>query len=184
VNALPTAAYSDGGLIHHNPSPFGGAWAYCLVDRQGNRIQEQSGLVLVCERQCGRPPHWERARVTNNETECLALILALEALPRGWSGPVYSDSRNALRAVVYGQGGHYLPASWYQRAENARHYLGRLEAINLSGHPSRDDLARGTTAGGRPVSRHNVWCDVACQRAMMNWEAVLRQSSPRLCLTA
>src|ERR1043165_5334043 len=72
---------ADGGVVGKNPSDIGGTWAWCGVDAEGNRIVWRGGFVPVN----GRP-------ITNNHTEQIAITLALEAMPDGWSGTVCSDS--------------------------------------------------------------------------------------------
>ena len=65
--------------------------AWCGVNEQGNRVIERGGVVPAN----GHP-------ITNNHTEQIAITLALEAMPDGWSGTAYSDSMIALGRVFKG----------------------------------------------------------------------------------
>ena len=82
TDLVPVALYCDGGVIGRNPSSQGGVWAWCGVDKNGTRIIEKGGFVPA-------PPG---VQITNNHTEQIAICLALEAMPDGWSGLVCSDS--------------------------------------------------------------------------------------------
>jgi ribonuclease HI len=149
------ALYADGGCILKNPSTIGGTWSWCGVDAQGNRVIERGGVVPATE---ARP-------ITNNHMEQIAITLALEAMPDGWSGKVYSDSQIALGRVFKGWRIRNLPANVAQRSAAAVARLGRIEIALLQGHPTKADIARGIGAKrGLPVSIHNVWCDRECGR--------------------
>jgi ribonuclease HI len=147
--------YADGGCIKSNPSTIGGVWAWCAVDAQGNRVIERGGVV----------PATEARAITNNHMEQIAITLALEAMPDGWSGKVYSDSQIALGRVFKGWRIRNLPANVAKRSAAAVARLGRIEIVLLQGHPTKADLARGIGAKrGLPVSKHQVWCDKECGR--------------------
>lgn len=149
------AVYCDGGLVGRNPSDIGGTWAWCGVDKDGNRIVEESGFVAATATR----------KVTNNHTEQIAICKALEALPDGWSGTVYTDSNCALKRVFRGATTYNLPRNIKARCAAAVRRLGRIEAVLLEGHPSKADLERGYgKKHDLPVSEHNVWCDKACTR--------------------
>lgn len=151
------AVYSDGGLIRSNPSPIGGMWAWCHVDADDWRVREESGIL--------EPSDVEGRDVTNHHTETYALLMALEALPDGWTGRACSDSRNALR-VFFGEGSlRNLPAAWRPRIGAVLRRLGRIEPIRLDGHPTRAQLAAGIGKRGAPVSEHNVRVDDLCTKA-------------------
>jgi ribonuclease HI len=146
------ALYADGGVIKKNPSEIGGTWAWCAVDKDGNRVIEKYGAVPAP----GRP-------VSNNHTEQIAITLALEAMPDGWSGTVYSDSQIALGLVFKNWKEKNLPKNISDRSKQAVARLGKIEPVLLQGHPTKADLARGIGAKrGFPVSLHNVWCDKSC----------------------
>lgn len=149
------ALYADGGLILRNPSDIGGSWAWCAVDADGNRLIESGGIV----------PATEKRAITNNHMEQIAITLALEAMPAGWSGKVYSDSMVALGRIFKGWRVTNLPANIAKRSAAAVARLGRIESVLLQGHPTKADLERGIGAKRNlPVSIHNVWCDQECSR--------------------
>lgn len=154
-NRIIVALYCDGGVIQKNPSPIGGTWAWCGVDAGGSRVVECGGVV---------PVNGERL-ITNNHTEQMAIVKALEAMPDGWSGTVYSDSMIALGRVFKGWRTKNLPVNVSQRAAAAVARLGTIETVLLQGHPTKADLECGIGAKrGFPVSIHNVWCDQECAR--------------------
>ena len=153
------AVYADGGVVGRNPSPEAGTWAFCYADAAGERVFGTAGHVTPAE--VGLPA------ATNNLTELLAVLLALEQLPDGWGGAVFTDSlvtlrrvRDARRAKFKGVPGHVR-----DRVFAARDRLGKLTFTLLGGHPSRKELAAGVRADGMPVSVHNCWCDSECGRA-------------------
>ena len=149
------ALYADGGVILKNPSVIGGTWAWCAVDAEGNRVIERGGSVPAKD---GYP-------ITNNHMEQIAVTLALEAMPDGWSGTVYSDSMIALGRVFQGWKLKNLPTNVAQRSAGAVARLGKIETVLLQGHPTKADLASGIgKKRGFPVSIHNVWCDEECGR--------------------
>lgn len=147
------ALYGDGGVIGSNPSLVGGVWAWCAVDIHNERIVRRSGFVPVTETR----------DVTNNNTELIALVLALEALHDGWSGLVCSDSKLALGTLFQGWNARKQPPNIIRRGMRAIARLGHIETMLLQGHPTKADLAKGVgKRRGLPVSPHNVWCDEAC----------------------
>jgi ribonuclease HI len=149
------AIYADGGVIHKNPSPIGGTWAYCLVDEHDERFERAGGVV----------PATGGRLITNNQMEQIAIVRALEEMPPGWSGLVCSDSKIALGRVFEGWSARNLPNNVAKRSALAVARLGKIEPVLLQGHPTKLDLQKGIGArSGRPVSKHNVWCDKECQR--------------------
>src|SRR5581483_9597584 len=103
------ALYCDGGVVGHNPSSIGGTWAWCAVDEEGNRVIERGGVVVA-------PPN---RPITNNHTEQIAITLALEAMPDGWEGTVYSDSQIGLGRVFKGWRTANLPRNISERSRAA-----------------------------------------------------------------
>lgn len=161
---IVVAVYADGGVIKKNPSPIGGTWAWCAVDSDGNRVIEKSGVV----------PATEVRTVSNNHTEQIAITLALEALPDGWSGTVYSDSQIALGRVFKGWKENNLPKNISERSKKAAARLGNIETVLLQGHPTKTDLETGIgKKRGLPVSIHNVWCDKACGKESEKYQKSL-----------
>ncbi len=148
------AVYSDGGCIRANPSPIGGTWACVGVDADDLHVFEHSGVV--------RPTDLGGHPVTNNQMEFYALLVALESLPPRWSGRVCSDSQVTLGRFFGGQKMTGIPLRWVTRASTAIGRAGTLEPMQLSGHPTREQLRRGIGKRGTPVSIHNVWADRQC----------------------
>lgn len=149
------AVYTDGGCITRNPSDVGVTWAYCFVNAAGERIASDSGVISAPP---GRP-------LTNNQAEYAAAVRALEALPAGWSGPLYSDSQNTLGRLCWGWATRNLPPAWVARGQAALARLGPITPVLLQGHPTAADLRAGVGAKrGLPVSIHNCWADQECTR--------------------
>jgi ribonuclease HI len=148
------ALYTDGGVVLRNPSSIGGTWAWCGVDEKYERVCCESGLVLAPS---GRT-------LSNNVMEYVAVVRALEAMPDGWSGILYSDSMVTLGRIFRGWKLRKLPANAIQRAGAALARLGTLTPVLVKGHPSRAELEQGIAVGGLPVSGHNRWCDQECSR--------------------
>jgi ribonuclease HI len=152
------ALYADGGVIQKNPSIIGGTWAWCATDSEnpkfGERVIGRGGVV----------PYVNRP-ISNNHTEQIAITLALEAMPDGWSGIVYSDSQIALGRVFQSWRTKNLPDNIIRRSAAAVARLGKIRFVLLQGHPTKDDLIKGVgKKRGYPVSIHNVWCDKECGR--------------------
>lgn len=156
------SAYCDGGVIGRNPSALGGTWAWCWVNPAGEMTRSASGVITI-----------EQARlhglaaVTNNLTELLAAVEALDQLPDGWRGTLYTDSLVTLRRVDPGNQSPTWNAvpEWLQiRVQGLHARLGKFTVRLLGGHPTKKDLRLGFRPDGKPVSRHNVWCDEACGR--------------------
>lgn len=154
------AVYADGGLIERNPSPVAGMWAWCHVGADGWRIREGSGVIVPADVVEVSPEG-----VTNHHSEVLALLLGLEELPDGWSGTVYSDSKNALNVFFASARVNKLPASWRPRVGAVLRRLGAMRSVRLDGHPTKAQLKAGVGKRGAPVSEHNVHVDRLCTRA-------------------
>ena len=160
-----TDVFADGGIIDRNPSAVGGTWAFRLVDFGGRPAYEASGHVAAAE-VTPLGPEW----VSNNFTEVLALLLAFEQLPDGWTGSAYSDSKNAISAHSRAAWNppvkpDYLPDAIWGRMVAARERLGPVKFTLLGGHPTEAELAAGCRRDGKPVSEHNVFCDKAATAA-------------------
>lgn len=160
------SVYSDGGIIGPNPSLLGGSWAWCHTDEHGERVTCASGLVRPFLRRGG-----VLLPVTNNHTEMIALTRALLALPEGWSGRVYCDSKLALGWTFWGYKHEKVPQCLYDRMRHAMSRLGRPTAVLLDGHPTDEHLATGKGKRGQPVSVHNRFCDYECGRQISLYRA-------------
>lgn len=164
------ALYTDGGLLSQNPSKLGGMWAWCGVDRIDPRplvrgqvaggvnhdaelVASDSGVVLATATRF----------VTNNVVEMMAAIKALEAVPAGWSGILYSDSEITLGRLFHHHALNGLPSNVVKRLLEVRQRIGAVRGVLLQGHPTKQDLQNGFgKKRGLPVSKWNVWCDDAC----------------------
>lgn len=153
-----TEVYTDGGCIGANPSPIGGTWACCRVSAEGERTDEQSGIL--------RPADYGLSVITNNVSELAALVWAVLALPEGWEGTVCSDSEISLIRLFRAGALNNVPERLVEDLRLARARLPRLRLRYrlLDGHPTREQLAAGVGKRGHPVSPHNVWCDRECTR--------------------
>lgn len=166
------AVYADGGVLKSNPSPIAGMWAFCLVDADGWRVREESGVIEPDE--VGGP-------VTNHHTEVFALLSGLAALPDGWSGKACSDSKNALRLFFHEGSLQKIPEAWRPRVGAVLRRLGTIEPVQVKGHPTKALIKSGAErdARGRLISEHNVRVDALCTAAGERHLLVLaaRQSS-------
>lgn len=159
-----TAVYADGGVVHVNPSPFAGTWAYCWVDDAGERVREHSGLIRL-------DPDLGLPTVSNNQAELYALIMALKPLPDGWSGHVFSDSRISLGRLFWGFRWSNIPEPWEAWGKGWIARLGPVTPVLLDGHPNRAQLAAGIGKRGNPCSPHNVRCDELCAARAEDYKA-------------
>lgn len=148
------AIYGDGGCIRVNPSPIGAPWAVCGVDADGNRVWERTGVIPAAD--------VDTDGATNNQSEFMAVLVGLEAMPDRWSGRVCTDSFVTLRRFRDEARLAGIPLDWRRRMAVALGRLGRIEYVLLDGHPTRAQLAAGVGKRGNPVSEHNVWCDKTC----------------------
>ncbi len=149
--------FADGGVIRKNPSPFGGTWAFRILQND-TVVMEASGTVL--------PWFIDLPSVSNNVTEMLAVLNGLQALPPGWKGMVYSDSMNTLGRVFKSYQWNGIPNWMIQMYKKNRERLDNFNGIYwtlLDGHPTKAHLKAGIGKHGHPVSIHNVWCDLQCQ---------------------
>jgi ribonuclease HI len=94
--AYTVNAYSDGGQLSANQkgvgSTHGGTWGCVWTDRDDNRIQEAHGTVLP-NKSVGR------MGVTNNDSEMIAALIALDNLPDDWKGTFHCDSLVTLARI-------------------------------------------------------------------------------------
>jgi hypothetical protein len=172
--AIPAAAYCDGGVISSNPSRIGGTYAAVFVSKSGEQMSSVSGTVTPA--QAGLPA------ITNNYTELLAAVVAMELLPANWTGTLYTDSNvTRLRIVNAKPSMTGIPNDLQERLAHAKSRIGGawspgqdrngatggMCVVLLKGHPTKADLAAGEGARGEgkqslPVSKWNVLCDKLC----------------------
>jgi ribonuclease HI len=156
--------YADGGVIGRNPSPDGGTWAFVVVYRETDtEVLRGMGLVL--------PIEVFSDKVTNNQTEYLALVNGLEALPEDWSGTpgmIFSDSNVSLGRLFRGWATKNLDPRIVTRGTDSvrriRPKNGQSEVPHtlLDGHPTAAQLKSGVGKRGHPVSKWNALCDKLC----------------------
>lgn len=157
--------YCDGGVIRENPSSYGGTWAYRIV-MDGQVLQECAGIVSV--REMLSPVEG----VTNNQTEMLALLRGLEALPDLWQGTILTDSQITLMRIFHEASWANIPIWMHKLWQRQRMRLIHFTAFDyvlLDGHPTRAHLKVGIGKRGHPVSEHNLWCDKACTTQAKNF---------------
>jgi ribonuclease HI len=158
--------YCDGGVMAVNPSPYGGMYAYRILS-DGEVVHEHAEIIF--------PYQAELPTISNNLTEMMALVCGLETLPIDWTGTVFSDSQVTLGRAFLGWKWNNVPEWLVKRFDNAKARLIHWEQIQwvlLDGHPTREQLLRGTGKRGHAVSAHNVWCDKACQMLVKQFMAV------------
>lgn len=161
------SVYCDGGVVSKNPSEIAGTWAYCFVGG-GRNIIDNTPVVNGLD--YGKPVlkiesgiiYSANEKVTNNITEYLAALNALEALPSGWSGNFCSDSQVTLGRLFDDWKNNNLPTRYVSRAREALGKLGTINPVLVDGHPSKKQLAAGKGKRGHHVSLFNVMCDQAC----------------------
>lgn len=155
--------YCDGGLIGANPSPNGGTWCFVVVD-DDVQVAMQSGIVTPAE--AGLPA------ITNNYTELLAAVNALEMMDDGWTGTLFTDSNvTRLRLISSKPKMAGIPPALQQRLRDAKRRVGAFKVALLDGHPTRQQLASGIGKRGGPVSKWNVLCDEECTRLANEFKA-------------
>lgn len=160
------AAYVDGGVVLKNPSPFAGTWAIVLLGQNEQVLYRNQGSVT--------PEEMGLPTISNNLTELLAAVEALEALPDKWDGVLFTDSQVTQRRLVNPRAKmNGIPSGLQHRLAVARYRLGRFNVGLLAGHPTRKQLSDGRGRRGLPVSRWNVECDRACTQ-------IAREISSRL----
>jgi ribonuclease HI len=155
--------YADGGVIGKNPSPYGGTYAWRAVDETGRPIVGNVKIVT---------PDEMLGPVTNNQTEMLAVLNALQTVPYDWAGTLYSDSAVTLGRVFQGYKWSNFP-QWvhhlYQLQRDRLENWSQIKWVQLDGHPTAEQLKAGIGKRGNPVSIHNVWCDKACGALANKW---------------
>lgn len=152
---IPYEIFCDGGVVGPNPSQLGGVWAFCWVDEKGNRIKEVSGVVSPD--QVGLPT------ITNNLTELLAVLFAIQSISRDWSGNIHTDSRVTYLRFTSSWKFNGIPAPVRRAVVYLKQKPHNWRMVLIAGHPTQADLEKGFK-GDYPVSEHNVWADMECNR--------------------
>lgn len=145
----PSEIYADGGVIGKNPSSHGGTWCFLWAGGGGEVLRLHSGLVT--------PADLGVARVTNNHTELLAALKALESVPRGWAGTLYTDSVVTLHRVTSGSKFDGVPQWLRLRVLEVRRAR-RYRVMHVKGHTTEEQRINGV---GHTL---NVMCDRECSR--------------------
>lgn len=151
------AVYTDGGCVGRNPSPVGGTFAWCHVDRHDLRLHTDAGTLT--------PDKAFVHAVSSNLMELYALVNCLLALPNGWYGVVGVDSMITIGRVFDSWQLNQIPNWLIALLGTAMRHVDieKCKAVLLAGHPSRAELDVGFSKKRQlPVSIHNVWCDEAC----------------------
>ncbi len=152
---MDTYLYSDGGLVNRNPSTYGGTWAWVRVC-DCKVVKKASGVVT--------PKQINRKTVTNNLSELLAAVLAVEDMLLDnpyWEGILYTDSKITQARLTFSKKFANIPGQLKDRTIKIRPALKKV--ILLSGHPTLNELFDGYSKRGYPVSRYNKMCDDMCQ---------------------
>lgn len=158
--------YVDGGVIHQNPSPYGGTWAWVLVDPDENKMVKcESGAFMpgILRDTLGHPYQL----VTNNVTEMFAMLKGLHNIEPGKRVYVYSDSKITLGRIWDGWKCKGLPPllDQWMIEESTRLDLENIPHFHLDGHPTPAQLISGIGRHGNPVSQWNKLCDDLCREA-------------------
>lgn len=165
---MNTSLYCDGGVIVKNPSPYGGTWAWCLVDEFGKKMEYDSGYIT--------PLQIGRKNISNNFTELYAAIQALKSVPRDWDGVIYTDSMITYYRLQESNSFSKITKSLREECYEIR--KNRKWKVRLvKGHPNKKDLLEGFSKDGQLVSIHNVFCDNLCKKeGKKYWELENGQS--------
>lgn len=149
--------FSDGGNCGRNPS-LTGAWGFRAVSLAEDRSTDYAELVTHLE--------LGQETVTNNIAELLGAVNALECVPVGWTGELWTDSRCTLYRLKRPRKAKMknVPRWLVERLIAAAELRPAVAYNLLAGHPTKDDLRRGHTIQGVPVSRHNVIMDDTLRR--------------------
>lgn len=152
-DSLITHVYTDGGVVGKNPSEFGGTWAFVAVNANDEKVFARSGF----HKTEGQP-------TTNNHTELIACIEAMEAMPKGWSGTLVSDSKVTLGRIFDGWRMKNVPIEYELRMRAAKSKLGNINGVHVDGHATKKHLEEGIGKRGNPVSKWNNVVDELCNK--------------------
>lgn len=147
--------FTDGGVCGRNPSKVGGTWTWVLVE-EDVLVRQASGIVT--------PEDLGVAAVTNNQTELLAAVRALDAVGKEWRGVLWTDSEVSWFRLQESKRFNGVPAWLRLWTLELRRQPRQYQVKLLGGHPTKKDLERGHRRDGTPVSSWNVLCDKRCQQ--------------------
>lgn len=124
-------------------------------------MKYQSGFVTTRE--------FNLPNITNNLTELLAALYALESVPDNWNGTIFTDSRITLFRVTNGVKFAGIPQGMIDRAMKLRRNR-KYKCSLVGGHPTREELKKGfKRKNGLPVSQFNVFVDGQCKKAIKDF---------------
>lgn len=138
---IPYELYTDGGIMGSNPSTVGGTWAWCWVDKQGNRIKGDKGIVT--------PKMVNMTTISNNFTELLATLKALQSVPKWWKGAIKTDSQVTWHRLNKSKAFEGIPDEFRNAVLFVRENI-KYVPILVKGHSKEFP--------------HNEWCDQQCRR--------------------
>ncbi len=150
-----TELYTDGGVIQKNPSPYGGTWAWCLVE-DNSIVHQDSGII--------QPIDLGLEKISNNVSELYAAMRGLSFLPTEWNGTIHIDSEVTLWRITTSNSFNNVPIFIRDKVLELR--AGKFwKVILLGGHPTKAELKQGyRKRNNLPVSKWNQWCDQECTR--------------------
>jgi ribonuclease HI len=151
--------YTDGGVILKNPSTIGGTWAWCLVDENDEMVLAHSGYIT--------PEQARTDTITNNQTELFAVLNGLCNLEDDEVVEIRSDSAITLGRIFNGFSFNNVPDWMYKRLQAEKKRLINFKKFTyelMDGHPTKEQVERGTGRKGHMTSKWNVWCDQECGR--------------------
>lgn len=179
--------YCDGGVVGKNPSDYGGVFAWRVVRMPGASIVGEGrgimvpfgdidllraaqlvhdtleGLfdvdVIVMQRQGDSMG----SQVTNNQSELMAAVHALEHRPEDWDGRLLTDSSVTIRRMTgaVNLNPNQVPLWMIDRLVKVCRSRRQVTYDHVAGHPTKADLRLGHKKG-EPVSHHQHWCDRTC----------------------
>lgn len=156
-----THIYCDGGCISKNPSPHGGTWAYVLLQNE-TVLKEDSGIIL--------PTDVRLPTVSNNISELIAALNALNQMSDGWAGTIHTDSMITMFRVSRKNAAlNGVPPCVREYRKQVLQRMGRFDVVLLNGHPTAQHLRENKGHGGLPVSKWNVLCDEMCGEEAYNF---------------
>jgi len=176
AGSISTRIEKDGKQIWvSNPSLIGFTWAWLLLDPDDSELARDSGFWL-----CPIEVDGVIWPAKSDMAEFWSVTAGLESLPDGFRAEILTDNLLTIKRMFWEWPTRSIPPSWVKRSALARQRLGRLWDTHLNGHPTKEQLARGTGHSGALVSVHNVTVDRLCNEAKLAaWEAYHAQATDR-----